>query len=459
MSIRSEPTELQNVATAILAALIVLLTLGLLAWSGHYSSGHRVSPGSDTAALTRALLIGFAVSSLISLATKGFFTDVTGPSRMALGSFLILFWVLGLSARLVASTYQRRLFAQGLGVRKIMVLGTGREAEQVLDFIEARPWLGIIVAGRLCLEGACGEAEGVVDLPARSPEGGPPMIMLSTSLDGLRHLDQTMRDLGAEEVVVALEPEDRGKLPEITNFLSLVRVPYKIVPSLFEENMLASARDELTPADVLDMAVDTPDRLVLLTKRISDVMISMVAVIVLALLIPVVALAIVVESGRPVFYKQERLGLYGRRFYIHKFRTMVVNAEALLEELKDEDEGDGPHFKMQTDPRLTRVGAFLRKWSLDELPQFWNVLKGDMSVVGPRPPLPREVEQYEASHLGRLKGKPGITGLWQVSGRKNLSFEDMVSLDRYYLENWSLRLDISIILRTVSAVLTRRGAY
>jgi lipopolysaccharide/colanic/teichoic acid biosynthesis glycosyltransferase len=114
---------------------------------------------------------------------------------------------------------------------------------------------------------------------------------------------------------------------------------------------------------------------------------------------------------------------------------------------------------MVKDPRLTRMGAFLRRWSIDELPQFWNVLKGDMSVVGPRPPLPREVAKYDASHLARLKGKPGITGLWQVSGRKNLTFDDMVRLDRYYLDNWSLRLDLSIILRTFVAVVTRRGAY
>jgi lipopolysaccharide/colanic/teichoic acid biosynthesis glycosyltransferase len=172
-----------------------------------------------------------------------------------------------------------------------------------------------------------------------------------------------------------------------------------------------------------------------------------------------VALAILAESGRPVLYRQERMGKYGQSFTIHKFRTMVPNAESLLDELKSQDEGEGPHFKMVKDPRLTRMGAFLRRWSIDELPQFWNVLKGDMSVVGPRPPLPREVAKYDASHLARLKGKPGITGLWQVSGRKNLTFDDMVRLDRYYLENWSLRLDLSIILRTFVAVVTRRGAY
>jgi exopolysaccharide biosynthesis polyprenyl glycosylphosphotransferase len=256
-----------------------------------------------------------------------------------------------------------------------------------------------------------------------------------------------------------LEPEESGLLPKLTSFLSLVRVPFKIIPSLFEETAFASGPDDITPAHVLEMAVDPTDRLVHVVKRVSDVGIGLLALLFFALVTPAIALAIVVETGRPVFYRQERVGKYGNRFDILKFRTMVVDAEARLAELKVQDEGDGPHFKMAADPRLTRVGAFLRRWSLDELPQFWNVLKGDMSVVGPRPPLPREVEQYEAAQLVRLKGKPGITGLWQVSGRKNLTFDDMVRLDRYYLENWSLKLDTSIMLRTFSAVFTRRGAY
>jgi lipopolysaccharide/colanic/teichoic acid biosynthesis glycosyltransferase len=138
---------------------------------------------------------------------------------------------------------------------------------------------------------------------------------------------------------------------------------------------------------------------------------------------------------------------------------MVVDAEARLAELEAHDEGDGPHFKMRHDPRITRFGQFLRKWSLDELLQFVNVLRGDMSLVGPRPPMPREVDKYETPDLIRLRGKPGITGLWQVSGRKDLEFDDMVRLDRQYLENWSIGLDLNVLLRTVSVVLARRGAY
>jgi exopolysaccharide biosynthesis polyprenyl glycosylphosphotransferase len=455
MRLRSNPGIKETGITSILVMVIAVLTLVLLARTGEYSKPQRISRLVDTGAFTRGLLIGFGMASLVSLLTKGFFTGVTGPSRLALGVFMVLFWFLGVLVRFAVRGYQRRLFAHGVGVRKVMVLGTGPEAEGIMDFVSSRPWLGVVVAGQLCLDGTTGYPGD--KLPGS--QARPQPEILDTSLDGLQRLDQTMRALKADEVIVALEPEDSGRLPEVTHFLSLVRVPFTIIPSLFEETMVAGGQIDVAPIRVLDMAVDPPDRLVHAVKRTTDILVALVALLALVPITIPIALAILAGSGRPVFYRQERLGKYGQRFTIHKFRTMVIDADSHLEQLDTQDEGDGPHFKMAQDPRLTRVGAFLRRWSLDELPQFWNVLKGDMSVVGPRPPMPREVAQYDASQLVRLKGKPGITGLWQVSGRKSLSFDDMVRLDSYYLEHWSLRLDLSIMLRTFSAVLTRRGAY
>lgn len=464
MVLRGTPGTREVLAAVLFALVTVVITIGLLSWSGHYSKQQRLSRLTDTGFFTRDLIIAAAVTNLASFVTRGFFTDVIGLSRLAIGSFILLFWLLGLAARFLVTSHQRRLFRHGVGVRKIMVLGTGPEADEFMEFVQARPWLGMAVAGRLILADQDDPTSELDVDTGTSAASSPcndqlPLRHLKPSLKGLEHLDQTMRELAADEVIVALGPQDSGRLPEITSFLSLVRVPFKIVPSLFEETAVAAQQGDLTPVSVLDLAVDPPDRLVRFVKRTMDVSVSLVA---LLLLIPFglpIVLAIAIESGRPVFYKQERLGMYGRPFFIHKFRTMVVDAEARLAQLKDKDEGEGPHFKMVQDPRLTKVGAFLRKWSLDELPQFWTVLRGDMSVVGPRPPLAREVAQYQASQLVRLKGKPGITGLWQVSGRKNLTFDDMVRLDRYYLENWSLRLDLSIIMRTFAAVLTRRGAY
>jgi lipopolysaccharide/colanic/teichoic acid biosynthesis glycosyltransferase len=172
-----------------------------------------------------------------------------------------------------------------------------------------------------------------------------------------------------------------------------------------------------------------------------------------------VALLIKLDNPGPVLFRQERVGMEGNRFFMIKFRSMVVDAEGRLAEFARQNEGSGPLFKIKNDPRVTRLGAFLRRFSVDELPQLLNVLSGSMSLVGPRPPLPAEVEVYESDVRRRLLVKPGLTGLWQVSGRSNLSWQDSVRLDLYYVENWSLAGDLVIILRTVRAVFGSTGAY
>ena len=194
-------------------------------------------------------------------------------------------------------------------------------------------------------------------------------------------------------------------------------------------------------------------------KRFFDQLMALAALIVAAPLVLVLVVAIKLTSRGPVFYRQQRVGHNGRTFTLYKFRTMVDGAEYRLDELLQCNEAEGCLFKMHDDPRVTAVGRWLRRYSLDELPQFWNVLRGEMSVVGPRPPLPWEVDLYEPRHLRRLRAKPGITGLWQVSGRSDRGFEDMVSMDCRYIRDWSLGLDLSILLKTVGVVLKGEGAY
>ena len=173
----------------------------------------------------------------------------------------------------------------------------------------------------------------------------------------------------------------------------------------------------------------------------------------------VVAAFIKADSTGPVFFKQQRVGILGKTFYMVKFRSMGVDAEDRLAELQTGNDGSGLLFKLKTDPRVTRVGAILRRFSVDELPQLINVLRGEMSLVGPRPPLPTEVAEYEDHVRRRLLVKPGLTGLWQVSGRSNLSWQDSVRLDLYYVENWSMAGDMVILFRTARAVFGRDGAY
>ena len=204
--------------------------------------------------------------------------------------------------------------------------------------------------------------------------------------------------------------------------------------------------------------MNTPESYVALKmKNVFDFFFSLFIIILCSPFYFVIALVIKLDDGGPVFFKQERVGLNGRRFGCYKFRTMVVNAEALKASLMGDNEQDGPVFKITSDPRVTRVGRFLRKTSLDELPQFFNVLRGEMSIVGPRPPIPAEVEKYKRWQIRRLSMKPGITCVWQVSGRNDIKFEDWMKLDMDYIDNWSLTKDAMLIFKTVKVVLTGTG--
>jgi exopolysaccharide biosynthesis polyprenyl glycosylphosphotransferase len=192
-------------------------------------------------------------------------------------------------------------------------------------------------------------------------------------------------------------------------------------------------------------------------KRAFDLVVAGVALAVLSPLLLACALAVRLSGPGPVLFSQLRIGRDGKPFTIHKFRSMVADAEDRLAELRDRNQADGLLFKLHDDPRVTRVGRFLRTWSLDELPQLLDVVRGDMSLVGPRPPLPSEVADYDDWLRNRLRVKPGLTGLWQVSGRHQSSFADYVRHDLFYVENWSLSLDLYIVLRTIPAVLGRSG--
>ena len=198
----------------------------------------------------------------------------------------------------------------------------------------------------------------------------------------------------------------------------------------------------------------------LLTKRVLDIIGSLVGIILLSPFILIVAIIIKVQDPRgPIFFKQKRIGKHGQEFYMYKFRSMVSNAEELLKDLLEQNEICGAMFKIKDDPRITKFGKFIRKTSIDELPQLWNVIKGEMSLVGPRPPLPREVKEYDDYDKQRLTVTPGCTGIWQVSGRNNLSFKEMVELDLKYISERNIWVDIKIILKTILVLFGSKNAY
>jgi exopolysaccharide biosynthesis polyprenyl glycosylphosphotransferase len=446
--------------------VILVISLGLMLYARQYSALKPLTLPASMGVLVRDVVISAGATTLLSYLTKGFFTGLTSPSRLALGIGVGGFLLLGLLARLWLSILQRRLNRLGRGVYRVLVAGDGVVASELCQLIAERPGVGIVVAGKLRLDVPewTQPSADLAPLPeCKGPMGADlPVFTISNDLEGLRELDQALRDSQATEIVIAVDPQHQAALPRLASLLSLAHVSFRVVPALFEETYITSkllGQDEIP---VVYIGANRLDRVGRMSKRLMDICMAIGSLTVLLPLELLIVFAIVAESGPPFIFAQERVGKNGRHFLVYKFRTMVKDAEAKLEHLEAQNEltsSDGRMFKMHRDPRVTRVGSLLRRTSLDELPQFVNVLKGDMSVVGPRPPLPREVANYEAGHLYRLRVLPGITGLWQVSGRSDLDFEDMVRLDRYYVDNWSMRQDLVIVLKTIWVVMTRKGAY
>ncbi|MBF4599475.1 sugar transferase [Frigoribacterium sp. VKM Ac-1396] len=297
-------------------------------------------------------------------------------------------------------------------------------------------------------------------VPDSDPRGivvGGRVVPVVADLDGV---PRAVWRLGAESVIVAGEPGRGREYLRDLGWSLEGRATELVIASRLTN--VAGPRIHYRPVEGLPlMHVELPqfDGPRHALKRLSDLVLASAALVVLWPVFALVALAVRLDGPGPVLFRQRRVGRDGRTFEMLKFRSMVVDAESRLSDLAQADEGAGLLFKMKADPRVTRVGAVLRRWSLDELPQLLNILRGDMSVVGPRPPLPREVEGYEDHVHRRLYIKPGLTGMWQVNGRSDLSWEESVRLDLYYVENWSLTVDFVIMWRTVRVLFEHRGAY
>ena len=262
-----------------------------------------------------------------------------------------------------------------------------------------------------------------------------------------------------DEVFIYLPSEDMSKIKEmIINFENMGVVCHYNV-DIIDLNSSEQTVGKFAGYAVVSFSLKYMDFRRLLIKRLIDILGSLVGLLLTAMITPFVALAIKLESKGPVFFSQIRIGKNGRRFKIYKFRSMYIDAEEKKKALLAQNEMDGLMFKMEDDPRVTKVGKFIRKTSIDELPQFYNILIGDMSLVGTRPPTVDEFEKYNLNYRRRLSITPGLTGMWQVNGRSNvLSFDEVVKYDLEYIDNWSLRLDFKILLQTVGVVLFRKGA-
>jgi exopolysaccharide biosynthesis polyprenyl glycosylphosphotransferase len=364
--------------------------------------------------------------------------------------YIILAFPIGLVA-LLASRWMWRQWLVAQRLRgdfssRVILVGSRASVYAIARDLARAPGSGYLIVG------ACIPGDTIGEYLA-------PGVPVSTSLDQL----QTVMDaMGADTVVITssdeLPPE---RIRELSWSLEPGRQHLVLAPSLTD---VGGPRIHMRPVAGLPLIhVETPryEGMKRFSKRAFDLASSGVLAVILSPVFLLVALSVKLTTAGPVFFRQERVGLNGKRFRMLKFRTMVVDAETQLVALSriTRNEGNAVMFKMKNDPRVTPVGSFLRRFSLDELPQLFNVLGGTMSLVGPRPPLSSEVAVYENHVHRRFLVKPGITGLWQVSGRSNLSWEDTVRLDLYYVENWSITGDILILWRTLRAVLARDGAY
>jgi exopolysaccharide biosynthesis polyprenyl glycosylphosphotransferase len=345
---------------------------------------------------------------------------------------------------------------RGKNFRNILVVGTGVQARNLFFEIQSQPELGIRIKGFVDVRGARNDKGEMVPEDDSSVFDLPSRIIATAET-----FEAALKRYAIDEVIFT---EVIASFP-VVHALSEIAVDEGVrvtfAADLFSLGVFTSEVSSFGEIPVIHFhaAPGGDDNIPLFIKRILDFVISGVLLLMLFPFLLFIALLIKIDSRGPVFFSQKRVGLNGRMFTLLKFRSMVVNAEELLENIRDKNEMQGPVFKISKDPRITRVGRILRKYSLDELPQLWNVLKGDMSLVGPRPPLPDEVSHYKRKQRKRLSMRPGLTCIWQVSGRNEIpDFEEWARLDLEYINNWSLKQDFVLLLKTIPAVMLGTGA-
>ena len=360
-------------------------------------------------------------------------------SRVAVLLAMTFSYVLLATRRAVWRRVVYARYKEGVATRNIVIVGSGRVGRALRSHLESLRHLGFRFKGYIALDGS--EAE----------KGGANIV---GTLDNCVPL---ARSLFVDEIFLSV-PCERKRVMELVEEARAVGIDIRVVPDLYDGLAWNAPVEYIGQFPTIPLHRREMPVGAFIGKRIMDIVLSAAALVVISPFFLLIALLVRLDGPGPILYKSNRIGRKGRTFKLFKFRTMVNNAHELKAELEHMNERDGVLFKITNDPRITRVGRILRKYSLDEIPQFYNVLLGDMSIVGPRPPLAAEVEQYDLTHLRRLDVLPGITGLWQVEARQDPSFDSYISLDTAYVENWTLWLDLKILARTVSVVLGGTGS-
>ncbi|MGI8929393.1 MAG: sugar transferase [Candidatus Limnocylindrales bacterium] len=421
-------------ASPVAPALLMTLAWIAILWSqGLYRLRARWSFVAQVVAMARAsgtmALVTFAALILLKLPEV---------SRLFLLILLPMLALASLTFRAVIHISLAALRRKGRNSRNVLVVGSGPSAVRFSLELVAQTALGLRVIG-------------YVNSVSDEPSVGAPF------LGTLGDLSAVLHDHVVDEVAICL---DMSEWDVIGDIVEVCRAEGKVIRIPLAGAFVGGSEtyvEKLSGMLVLSLIEGHDRQLALAIKRVIDATVSGVGLLIGSPFLALIALAIVAADGRPILFSHERVGLHGRSFRLLKFRTMVRDAERMRPELVGQNEIRGPAFKMTDDPRVTPIGRLLRRASLDELPQLWNVLRGEMSLVGPRPPLPSEVNEYDIWHRRRLSMKPGITGLWQVAARREADFDRWVEMDLQYIDRWSLWLDTKIALRTLPAMIRSEG--
>lgn len=421
------------------------LQLGSLLGTGYYRARLGRDLLDEMMLVFRASLVGVGILAIVTT-----FLPVNAPSRLV----IVYAWVASMLFLLVGRSMfyaaLGRLHGTGWNTRRVLVAGTTPLSKMVLQNLLNKRSQGYQLIGFVQESSLAGPL-----LPGRGDFGR------FKCLGRVSDLAEVVTTWKVEEVIVALPATHHSDIAEVCEHCERAGVSVKLVPDLFEMSLSRVYMDNIAGIPLITVRRTRAGRFSLVIKRVMDITVAGLALIVASPILLITAIAIKIDSPGPVLNRQQRVGKGGVPFTFYKFRSMHVDADKQRGELAAK-QGivNARIFKDRNDPRRTRVGRVIRPLSIDELPQLFNILRGSMSLVGPRPPLPSEVEHYEPHHMKRLSVIGGLTGMWQISGRSNIeSFEEIVMMDTYYIDNWSLALDLKILLRSILAVVKRTGAY
>ncbi|MEK7278330.1 MAG: sugar transferase [Chloroflexota bacterium] len=423
--------------TGLFGSLVVILII-VLALTGAYTPRRGTPLVSEIIRIFNAAVVGIVIVVAFTFGLRPL-----AYSRLLFFYDGVLIVVLLGVARMIRRRVEAQLRQRGIGVERVLIVGAGEVGRAVMRTMVARPDLGYQVVGF------------VDDDPAR----GTTDVGRFHALGGLDNIEPLLTAERVDEVIITLPWMYQRKIAGLVGVCERLKVRPRVVPDLFQPSLSRVDVDDLGGIPLIGIKEHHLPREGVLIKRVIDIAVSMIGLLLSSPLFLAAAVLIKLDSPGPVFFRQMRAGQHGRLFSVIKFRSMQKGAEEQLPALAELNEASGPLFKIKDDPRRTRVGRLLRRMSVDELPQLINVLRGEMSIVGPRPALPIEVEKYETWQRQRLEAPQGITGLPQVSGRSDLTFDEICLLDIYYIENWSPTLDVTIMLRTIPQVLFGSGAY